>query len=72
MDLSPIHTQHFLPHPELKLLPVPRQPFPLPPPIEKQPTHQGVAHRPSQGAFLGTAITFRVPAQITALITAYL
>lgn len=70
VDLSPIHTQHFLPHPELKLLPVPGQPFPLPPPIQKQPTHQGVAHRPSQRAFLGTTITFRVGARITVLIAA--
>lgn len=42
VDLSPIHTQHFLPHPELKLLPVSGQPFPLPPPIQKQPTQHCV------------------------------
>lgn len=47
VDLSPIHTQHFLPHPELKLLPVSGQPFPLPPPLQKQPTQQRVVHRPS-------------------------
>lgn len=37
VDLSPTHTQHFLPHPELKLLPVCGQPFPLPPPIQSNP-----------------------------------
>lgn len=40
VDLSPIHTQHFLPHPELKLLPVSRQPFPLPPPIQSNPPNK--------------------------------
>lgn len=63
MDLSPIHTQHFLPHPELKLLPVSGQPFPLPPPIQKQPTQPCVGPRPSlYRAFLeplgGITITF--------------
>ena len=48
VDLSPTHTQNFLPHPKLKLLPVAGQPFPLPPPIQKQPTQrQRAAPRPS-------------------------
>lgn len=46
VDLSPTHTQHFLPHPKLKLLPVSGQPFPLPPPIQKQPARPCVVHRP--------------------------